>query len=974
MKKIINVSTKRDNFKFSNYLKTIFLCLLIFQFVGFSVSADNLNAVAATGTDPITTTVGYETIATTAGLTVAAGDKVMVIASFTCKSTGADKVARDIYFKIVEDILGTPVSSNEIIRQLTGISGGDEGIGTLVAVFTISGATTPRTYTIQHKMVGTAKPSESTATITAINLTTSGTEALNNSFMAITGGIDGGVETEIGTFATVTGTVSGAITLPVPGGLYFAASINSLSSTGTSSNEGEWQLQYKKESSGSWINLGNPVQRTLGNSNVEGIVSIVNVLENQPAGDYYFQLLHRISGGSSFTLTTFNTSVVGLALSTALGEAFSTFKEEVATVDNTTTSFVTASTNTFTAAGTQAFLHAQYIMSSSNTSVAPGFKFTASGGSLLTTSNINYRALADVDAVGSGGQVGLITDLTATTSYSAYFQTQSTSGLTLTTSEIVFAGFQLTSGRASGFWDGSVDHVWETDANWEDGVAPTASSNVYIPNVTNDPIISGITLRTIASLQIASGALLNIESDAKLTVTGAVTKADAGLLIESTSASLTGSLIFGSGTPNATVQRYIAQNEWHLVTPVTIPTTAYDFYLGSVNLSWLAELNETTNVYDYIIDENASLSRGKPYSYWILDGQGDQTIEFTGTLIGVDVPVTLAMATDGWNLIGNPFPSALNWATVSAGNTKGTAYVWDNSLGGYLYSTGGSGGVPNPHVGTLPNNIIPLGQGFLVQVNTTAGVFTIPEASRVHNTADFVKSANDNKDEITQFIRIDLDGGYYGNTVFVGFPENGTASFDISGDATKLYSSTENIQFFAVENDDELCINANAPLTEGESKTVPLNLVQITDGNYTMGFSDLDQLQNTDITLEDIKTGTTQDIRENTIYTFNASNIDNPGRFLLHIAWAPDGIEDIKDASSNMQIYSFGNEIYIRSKDEAINQGGDVFVYDLMGREHSQRRITASELVKFPINISNNYVVVKVVKQSSTKIQKLFIK
>ena len=141
-----------------------------------------------------------------------------------------------------------------------------------------------------------------------------------------------------------------------------------------------------------------------------------------------------------------------------------------------------------------------------------------------------------------------------------------------------------------------------------------------------------------------------------------------------------------------------------------------------------------------------------------------------------------------------------------------------------------------------------------------------------------------------------------------------------------------------------------------------------------MEFSDLDQLQNTEITLEDIKTGTTQDIRENPVYTFNASNIDNPERFLLHFAWAPNGIEDIKDASSNMQIYSFGNEIYIRSKDEAINQGGDVFVYDLVGRELFQHRITGSELIKFPVNISNSYIVVKVVKQSSTKIQKIFIK
>ena len=99
------------------------------------------------------------------------------------------------------------------------------------------------------------------------------------------------------------------------------------------------------------------------------------------------------------------------------------------------------------------------------------------------------------------------------------------------------------------------------------------------------------------------------------------------------------------------------------------------------------------------------------------------------------------------------------------------------------------GGVPSPDVGTLTNNIIPLGQGFLVQASE-AGNFTIPAAARVHNTADFIKSANADRNEPNQFIRIDLNGGYYGNTVFVGFPSFGTDDFDISGDATKLYSTT----------------------------------------------------------------------------------------------------------------------------------------------------------------------------------------
>lgn len=499
---------------------------------------------------------------------------------------------------------------------------------------------------------------------------------------------------------------------------------------------------------------------------------------------------------------------------------------------------------------------------------------------------------------------------------------------------------------------------WSSTSCWQNEALPASNETAIVRAVaTVDDAYS------YADLNIEATGSVTISSGKSLTINGTIVN-NAGIsgLVINSDATGSGSLIFTTGTPNATAQRYIVQNEWHLVTPITIPTTAFDFYLGDVNRSWLAYYDEGSDTYPYLTDENASLSRATGYSYWIDNAQGAQTIDFTGTLIGTDVTATLAKATNGWNLIGNPFSSALDWAAVTAGITTGTAYVWDNSVGGYLYSSG-----------TLPSDIIPLGQGFLVQASS-AGDFTIQAAARVNNTASFVKSANADRNEPNQFIRLDLDGGYYGNTVFVGFPENGTDDFDISGDATKLYSTTDNVQFFAIENDKELCVNANAPLTEGESKTVPLNLVQVTDGEYTLAVSELNQLENISITLEDIKTGNTQDLRAKPTYLFNATYNDYPERFLLHFAWSPDDLEEDFEQPSNIQIYSYGKEVYIHSTDDAVNQNGNVFIYDLMGRELADQKIAGEKLIKIPVNTANNYVVVKVVKASSTKIQKVYIK
>ncbi len=463
---------------------------------------------------------------------------------------------------------------------------------------------------------------------------------------------------------------------------------------------------------------------------------------------------------------------------------------------------------------------------------------------------------------------------------------------------------------------------------------------------------------------IGVGASMNIGTAAS---PGDVTNtSNTGLIVESSSSG-TGSLIC-SGTPNATIERYIDENAWHLVTPITDPSNASDFYLGGVDRSWLAYYDESDDSYNYIITIDTALTRPSGFSYWIETAQGAQTIQFTGTLTGADVTAALAKSSNGWNLIGNPFPSSLEWATSWSTGTSGTAYVWDNSGGGsYLYYNGTSG--------TLTDGIIPLGQGFLVQASS-AGNFTIPSTARIHNHSnEFYKSANAVVGNLTTFIRIDLDDGYYGNTVFVGFPDFGTSNFDISGDATKLYSSTENIQFFAIENEAELCINANAPITEGESKTVPLNLVQVTDGVYTMVFSDLDQLSNISITLEDIKTGNTQDIRITPTYSFNASGNDNPERFLLHFAWSPEIIDDNdNEVDSNVKIYAYGSTIYINSKGKALNTIGELSIYDVYGRIILNQQTNGSPTESVMLNQSNSYVIVKVIVAGRVYIEKVFIK
>jgi len=66
-------------------------------------------------------------------------------------------------------------------------------------------------------------------------------------------------------------------------------------------------------------------------------------------------------------------------------------------------------------------------------------------------------------------------------------------------------------------WTGNISTAWSNAGNWTLGV-PTASSEVTIPNVTNDPIIS--TAITVKSVHIQAGTTLTVQAAGSLTTNG----------------------------------------------------------------------------------------------------------------------------------------------------------------------------------------------------------------------------------------------------------------------------------------------------------------------------------------------------------------------------------------------------------------------------------------------------------------------
>jgi hypothetical protein len=179
-----------------------------------------------------------------------------------------------------------------------------------------------------------------------------------------------------------------------------------------------------------------------------------------------------------------------------------------------------------------------------------------------------------------------------------------------------------------------------------------------------------------------------------------------------------------------------------------------------------------------------------------------------------------------------------------------------------------------------------------------------------------------------------------------------------------------------MEEEHELCVNAKAPLVNGESKTIPLHVVQAGNGTHTLTFSDLDQVPDVTIVLEALKTGTTLDIRKEHEYTFSTASGDEAHRFNLHFAWSPNAIGETPgtEETSDVNIYSYGSAVYIHSLNEASKESGKVYIYDLTGRKILEEPVGYGALTRIDVNNMKGYAIVKVVKEHSVTTEKVYIK
>ena len=536
---------------------------------------------------------------------------------------------------------------------------------------------------------------------------------------------------------------------------------------------------------------------------------------------------------------------------------------------------------------------------------------------------------------------GTFTPATTGTYYVGFHGHSDADELTLYVDDIQVVQYQQTT-----TWSGNVDNDWRNENNWSNGIPPGTLTDVTIPSgKTNYPTVT----------KTAYCKSVTIESNA----------------------SGDGSLI-GAGNiisiNDATVERYIPSDSvWHEVSAMTTGATIGSFYFNHSPDVWMEEYVEATDSRIPVFDLITNMSLGKGYEIWV-DTGFIITASFNGTLNSADValtatsspPLSFTDAAHGYNLLGNPFSSAISWDSVyangSPANIDNEVWVWSPASGNYKTYTGAGG--------PLTNGIIPMGQGFFIHASATSPVLTIPTSAQVHSSQAFYAPGRDSKPQLT----LSVNKGQKNDEVLIAFNPAYTDNFDPGFDGLKLMGSKKAPQLYVVtEENKKLSIDAVPPVRLGDAKVIKLFFKAGETGDQVLIAQDIDKLEGVKVYLEDLKLGVTQLLNDKPVYNFFATYYQNPDRFRLHFERDVDGISSLSK-QNNIRAYAYGKRLYIVSNENAAKATKLITLFDITGRKILEKQLPPGELVSVPVTVSNTYAVVRVVTNGEVYTTKVFIK
>lgn len=504
---------------------------------------------------------------------------------------------------------------------------------------------------------------------------------------------------------------------------------------------------------------------------------------------------------------------------------------------------------------------------------------------------------------------------------------------------LYYTSVKTGSWSGTGTWNSSTDNL-----NWTAAVdvpsvydQSVVVQNDHEINVNVNGSSTTLIIQPKGKLTIDAGQTLNLSATLTLesNANGTATVVDANT-------DLNGLTVAGA----TSVQHYLpggGRTWWYVSSPLTeASSTIFDGdKIGKHVEDYENDGDETTSApyYTSPFSTPENLNPGRGYLVKRTAPATGTTYTFTGGSLNTgNITLTptrtgTSQGARGFNLLGNPYPSYIDWDAIHAESTNMRNAIWfrtfDTTTGSMVFHTYGDGDAV-PEI-TSPK-IAPM-QAFWVKVdkdNTPASV-TFRNIHRSHFTTGAnplkVKTAG-NRQRLRLVIS---NGSATDETLLVGksYASNSLDNYDIE----KMSDNNGEIpEIYSLIDHQELVINSMQALSDG--LVVALGIRPGKPGNFSIETTQLENI-NGRVILVDQLTGTETELNPGSGYSFTADGTAN-NRFSLEFR-APAAITGFHNANSQLKVVASGNSIVI----QGLSAGKVVRIFNTMGQELYSATVSA---------------------------------
>ncbi len=564
-------------------------------------------------------------------------------------------------------------------------------------------------------------------------------------------------------------------------------------------------------------------------------------------------------------------------------------------------------------------------------SVVVNGTLTLTGKLYLQTNNTNISYPVSL-LIGSGGVVNSDSIVCGNSGVAGHATTMNTGGL-----------LNLTGGD----WGviGTTNNIFNFNTGSIISYSGSVSQSIGNPSPYANLVVSGTGQKSIGrevsvmgNLEIQNGSTLLVNDGKSLTVAGSLSLAGEECLVLKAVADTiaAGSLIVGgtvTGTGTIKVEHFLskynalADARFHLLSS---PVTNQQIQPGFVENPPLADVdfyrwNEPFSLWQNTKAEvggwNTSFQPGDDRTFhsgtgYLVAQPVDVIKTFSGHLNPGDVAPEITNTGEGFNLVGNPFTSALLGEIVSwtKSGVANAIWVWDSNSGNYLTWNGSAG--------SLAGGVIPAMQGFFIQANGPAPAISLPATSCIHSGRVSYKSVD------APLLQLKLtDNGYKDEAIIAsgdGLDYGVNSGFDVM----KLDGHPAAPQLYFLSADRRWSVKGVPD--GGRPFAIPVGFYTKNGGRFSITACRPEMTAGgVLLRLEDRVKGLFTTLNQGASYTFTTDSGIQEDRFVLHFG-NPEATMEVNPLQG-ATIHMVSNRLVVSGIPET-DPLPEITVYDICGR------------------------------------------